>query len=357
MRNADKNLIIVLAGVFCLFLTSFVLNPQPQGDSFSYLEAIDFLKEGVKPEGLVFNRIITTFGGLWTIILLSGFSGSVLGSWFALNTFFYFLTAIVFYKILVLLFDEGKAAILGVFFFAGNYAILRFGLNFLMDLGGWTFYIFSLFFVLKYAKFGNKSDIMLASLMVGIGGLFKEYAFLGIIPIAAILIYENRNSFLNLLKAAALPSLVALIPIISVYLHAYFNFGYTYLDWFNTNQAYYHYDSRIIEYIKSFGSLLNFLGVLFAGGLVILIKERELLEPRIKLFLFSIFVSFLPVFFWPAITQRLLFISVPFVILVSCFLLKKQEKHWYTFIPILFAYIAASLFMDSFILKSVNLPF
>lgn len=326
-----------------------------QGDTTSYIEAINFLSGALEPSGLIFNRLITTFGGLQFIILLEPILG-LFGAWIFMNSIFYILICFVFYKIILTLFESRKTAILATLFLASNYAMLRFGLAYLMDIGGWAFYLISIYFTLRYIKYIYQRDLLLASFAVGIGGLFKEYAFLAIIPIAAILVYENRSSLLNLVKNSFTPALLAVGPIILVYVWAYFQFDYTYLDWLRVNQTYYLYNSRIVEYIKSLGSLLNVLGILFLGGLLVLWAEWTNIDSRIKLFLLSIFASFLPILFWPAITQRILFITAPFVIIVSSFLFKKYQKYWYVFIPVLLFYILINFFMDSHILPNVNLP-
>jgi hypothetical protein len=241
-------------------------------------------------------------------------------------------------------------------FLAGNYAMLNFGLNFLMDMGGWMFYILSIYFLQRYAKQQQRKDVLIASALVGVGGLFKEYAFLPIVSIAIFLIYENRHSIVSIIKESCLPALVALLPILAVYSFVFLKFGYTYVDWLEINQETYVYASRIIEYIKSIGSLLNFLGPLFLAGIVVLAKEWNMLEARVKVFLIAMLASFLPIFFWPAITQRVLFVIVPFTIIIATFLFRRYPRYFPVFMVILILYILTSFFMDSFLLKFINLP-
>lgn len=355
----NKNIILIILAISLLALCSlsiYFLHPRAIGDSISYLDSIKFLETGQLSPNFVPNRLTTTFGGLQIVRMFSWVFGSVLNVWMAMNIIFYFLLAIAFYRLLILIFENEKIALLGVLFLVGNYSILTFGLNYLMDIGGWTFYIFSALFSFRYLKFGDRKDIILASLCVGVGGLFKEYAFLGAIPIAIILIYENHNSIIEIFKKSILPAVIATLPIAFVYWYTYSYFGYTYLDWLGANEAYYIYSSRIIEYIKSFGSLTNILSFVFIGGLWTLYEGRNDFDEKTKIFIFSIFVSILPIFFWPAITQRILFIVVPFMVIVSSFIIKKYERYFYWFLPILALYILASFFMDSFILNFVNLP-
>lgn len=342
----------VLGGFSICFLA-----PQVSGDSISYLDSMSFLETREEVSGFAPNRLVTTFGGLQLIRLFSGVFGSVLGVWLSMNFIFYLLMGVAFYRLLLLIFESERTAFWGTLFLAGNYSALTFGLAYLMDVGGWAFYVFSLLFSFRYLKFGERREIILASVCVGLGGLFKEYALLGALPIAVILIWENWPSLIRIFKNSWLPALLALLPVGLVYWFIYSSFGYTYLDWLGNNSDYYTYKSRIAEYIKSFGSLLNMLGLIFAGGLWVLSKEWKKLEKENKIFLFAVFVSFLPIFFWPAITQRILFIAVPFVVLISSFLIKKYQKYWIVFLPVLALYLCLSFFMDSFLLNFINLPF
>ena len=66
-------------------------------------------------------------------------------------------------------------------------------------------------------------------------------------------------------------------------------------------------------------------------------------------------LSALPVFIRASITQRILFISVPALVIISSLFIKKIEKKWYIIIPILLAYVLSSFLMDSYILNAVNI--
>ena len=162
------------------------------------------------------------------------------------------------------------------------------------------------------------------------------------------------------MKKSWLPAIGAVLPVLIVYLTVYFSFHYTYADWVKNSYQYAYSSSlklRIIEYIKCFGSLFNFLGIFTAGGAYVFWKERKTMDPRVRLFVIAAVVSFLPVFFWGGITQRIMAITVPASIIVACFFFKKYEKYMYWFITFLLLYLLANFFMDSFILKFVNLPF
>jgi len=362
IKNKDEY--ILFAFLFLIIILSFlILKPKIVGDGLDYLNSINFLETGQKYIDFLPNRILTTFGGLASVIFLSKIFRSVTFSWIFINTIFYFLFNFLFYKTVLSIHKSRQVALVSTLFLATNYALISFGLNFLMDMGGWFFYMLSIYLVFKYLETDLRMYILSASISVGVGLLFKEYAVLGVIPIATVLVYQNfdRNSWLYSLKKiflnSIIPALFAVIPIIILYIFVYTKFHYTYIDWLNTNNERYSDFNKIVEYIKSYGSLLNVLGLIFIGGLYYFFKQFKYLDSKIKLYAVSVILSVLPMLVWPGITQRVLFVSVPVITIISSFFIKRFEDNIYFFTPLLLVYFLINIYMDSFILNYVNLPF
>lgn len=354
MSREDVILAISLILLFCS--TFYFLKPAIAGDGISYLEAMQVLDTGVIPSGFIPNRILTTFGGLLVPVLFAKIFGHIAFFWFTMNTVFFFLGGIVFYRLLALLTGHRQSALLGALFLMSSYAVIRFGLNFLMDMGGFALYAFSLFYMLKYALSQDRKYLLYASLATGIGGLFKEYALLSVIPIIVFLVYEHHKNIIELIRKSFLPAIFSSVPILIVYMCVFFVFDYAYTDWLATNQILYSYSSRVVEYVKTFGALLNFLGILFVSGLYVLSQEWSTIEKRVRAFLVAVCFSCLPVFFWPAITERILYCTVPFVIIVASYAIKKYQKYQFVFIVLLSLYIVCNFLLDAVILPAINLP-
>ncbi len=362
MKNQIDRETLVLA-IFLLFLSSFsllVITPQIKGDSVTYVEAVNFMQLGEFPDDFIPYRIVTTFGGLWTIITLSQIVGSIFQVWLSMNHMFFATSVFIFYYLVLKIFGDRRTALLCSLFFASNYAILTFGLHYLMDMAGWMFYIASLFFLFNYTEKQNYKHLLLSSVMVGVGGLFKEYALLGVIPIATLLIYENRDSLWTLFKNSYKPALIATIPILTIYLYVYFKFNYTYADWVVDSYKYEYSSSltlRLAEYVKAFGSLYNLLAIFVVLGFWNFWKNKENIDKRVKVFLLGCTLSVLPVFVWGGVTQRILFITVPVAIIFSGFFFKSNIKHEKISYLILLIYLSINVIMDSYLLDKINLPF
>lgn len=361
LTHTQARLILYVSLAVLCIVSFLVLKPyiDPQGDSPSYIQAMEVIQGSPVSADFVPNRILTSSLGLSISIALGSVTGGLDSGWMVMNIALYFLFAVTFYKILLLLFRNEDVAILATLFLASNYVAVTFGLNYYMDIGGWVFYILSLYFLLLYSRNGKLRDLLLSALAIGIGGLFKEYAFLACVAIFVYLVATQWRSPKSLIKNGLVSACVALAPfgvITFVVLHT---FNYTYATWFAFNHHYYVYASRLIEYVKALGSIYNFLAFLVLGGAYLVWKKREELmpDPNDRIFVAAVACSVSPILFWPAITQRILFITVPAAIIVVCFLFKRYDKRRYLFLLVLVVYVVVSFIMNSVILPGVNLPF
>ncbi|MFH1393047.1 MAG: glycosyltransferase family 39 protein [Patescibacteria group bacterium] len=322
-----------------------------------YKTSIDVLKTGNVPPDFIPNRILTTYAGLQTIVFLSYIFGSVLKAWLFMNIAFYIIANLFFYKLLEEFFENRKVAFWGTILLATNYAMITFGPTYLMDMGGWASYLMAIFLVFRFLKTQKIRYLVWGALVTGFGGLFKEYGFLGLIPILASLIFYYRNNLKNLIKYSILLSALAVLPAILVYILVYANYHYSYLDWFFYNKNLLRDSpSNFLSYVKVFGSLFTFGWFLFIGGICVLIKKRvEIFSKQQWIFIAAVFLSAIPLFAWPGITQRIFFITIPFLILISCVFLKKYESRIYYFIPLFMIYILVNCAMDKYILPLINI--
>lgn len=342
----------LIAGSYAIFQPTLISS----GDGPSYYDAIQVLAGQPAPPSFVPNRLVTSSLGLTLILLVAQVTG-VLGAWILLNMLYLVLMAAFHYGILMLVFSDKRVAFVGGLFLMGNYAAVVFGVHYLMDAGGWFFYVLALYFLARYARFARRSDIYFAALSAGVGGVIKEYALLGAVAFGLYLLWEYKERLLTYVRQMVLPSLVVLAPLLTVAFAILQYFGYSYANWFSSNSARYVYDSRIIEYIKAGGSLVNVLAIpTLIGAFLLITKRAKELPPRLRAYLWCVLGSALPVFVWPAITQRILFATMPAVVLLASVAVWHYRDRWHLFVPLLLIYIAASFTMNAYILPLVNLP-
>ncbi|OGD32435.1 hypothetical protein A3C91_02235 [Candidatus Azambacteria bacterium RIFCSPHIGHO2_02_FULL_52_12] len=364
MINAlkDKNAWIAVFLILAVWASVLViLQPRVTSDTLTYDQAMEVLKTGVAPDGFIPNRILTTYLGMQTILLLAAGDGDMRAAWVVMNSVFFFLTCFFFYKIILELYGKRNVAVAGMFLLATNYALIRNASDYVMDVGGWAFYIMALYFSLRYMKTDDFRYGLYAAVAVGIGAFFKEYAFLGFIALACVIIYQRRDAIGRAIKEIMLAGIVSFAPILLFYVAIYFQYHYSYLSWFayahESSKSYYgSYALKIAEYVKTFGSLYTFGWFLFLGGLYFLVRQKNaLLEKSSMMYLVFVGISALPVFAWPFITQRLSFPIIPFVIIISCLVFVKYEKKLLYFAPLLIVYAVTNYAMDDYVLRFVNI--
>lgn len=363
MFKEDKyksGLLILL--IFLSIFSIFFLHPGLSDDSYVYLDSMQVLKTGIEPAGFVPMKILSTYLGLRSIMFLSLFTRDILVSWLVLDSILYIVMGFFFFSLLKRIFREERTALLGTVLLATNYAAISFGLNYLMDIGGWAAYMASIYYAYRYMEAGDESRwIYVSSAIVGLGGLYKEYAFVACLVIAVAIIWKSYGNWKGILKKGSAAASLALAPAMLANVCGFYFFHYTYLDWFLYNQEAYVYQNRLVEFIKSFGSIYTFGWFLFAGGLYMLVRQSRRFfadkDPdRNTIFIWSVLFSSVVVLLWPVVT-RVLFITMPGVILVSCIAIQKISRKYWLLIPILILYIISAYLMDSFILNFVNLPF
>ena len=125
-RNFYIKLFLILALALLVVFSIYFLKPEIKGDGKTYFEAMRVLSSGTVSENFTPNRILTTFLGLEAAILFSKILGSING-WLVMNILFYFASCIIFFNLLLKIYDSQKTALSGTLFLASNYAMLRFG--------------------------------------------------------------------------------------------------------------------------------------------------------------------------------------------------------------------------------------
>lgn len=345
-----------------------------QGDAVSYVDAAKayaenihlninlppgpLTRETVTPEIVAVHRMLTAPLGIEILRVFAWITGSFEVGWLVMDTFLLFGGSIALYLLLARFYESERVAFIGGLFYAGNYSMLSQGMGYFMDIGGWFFYLLALLLIYLYIESSNYRMLVIAALVIASGGLFKENAYMACIPIAAILLFEHYRRPLTLFARSVPLALIVTLPAVAQHLHVYREYGYTYSYWVNLSKDFYEYDSVLIEYFKSFGSLLTFLAPIALFGAYEFVRRffDPTLDHKKKVFLVSVLASSIPAVLWPAITQRVLFLAVPGLILFAGLFVKRFEAYWYAFIPLIILYVLAALTMDSFILNYVNLP-
>lgn len=353
----------LMFSVTVVLLSVFFFQPNLNGgDTTTYVQSMRVISGGQIEAGFMPNRLVSTYLGLRVILLVNGLFNNLLFSWILINSILFVVMSVVFYSLAKRIYENGKVAFWTTVLLAGNYAAINFGPSALMDVGGWLFYISSVYYSYKYFQSKNTNSFWLASFLIAIGGLWKEYTFLAFVVLFLSYLFNEWRKLKEFIKNMFLAGLIAFTPFALLNVYIYLNFHYTYADWF-AYQTVYVYKSRIVEYVKAFGSLYNigwfaFLAgaYVFYGKLVTAYKNKVMNKETLDyIFILFVLVSVSPFPIWLAITQRILFITMPGVILITGMYFKKYERQAVYINLFLILYLMASFFMNSYILGHINI--
>ena len=362
LRAPISQSVLILAGALLgLYIASFAyLQPvfDVAGDAPGYLQTMRVMNGSIEqPEAFTPNRILTTFLSTGSVSLLGGITGNYLASWFFINTLYFFGLAFVCFFLFRRVTGSDTGSILGALFVVGNYDVIVFGLNYLMDLTGWFWFTLSLLFLFKHVdrevREGN-SYLWLAVLAAGLGGLFKEYAYFAFIPIGLFLIWEHWRSPLHLIKRSVPFAIAAIVPTVLVHIGVYLIYGYTYLDWYGMNTSTFAFGGWLWNFSRSILVVLSLLlPVALLGLRAFILEMRATPDPRRILFVATLVVPALAVLLWPIITERLVFLVVPLAGLLAAYAVKRYERHWPWFGFVWLLYVILACVTDGLILSKL----
>lgn len=283
------------------------------GDTVDYVNLIHwFSGEG---DGFEVARILRPLGPF--LALPFEFLGDGAGL-IAQNVLFYFLAALLVFKIVALVFTSKKQALFAVLFFITATPVIESGLAYLTDMGAWFFYLLSLFLTLSYLKNKDEKLVILNGFLSGIGVLMKENGGLGAVFFGLMILFSRefniKEKIMKIMKFGA----VFLVPVMALQFFAYQQFHYTSLDWYLKHSSGAPEEGIMMTLFRYFGQLFRILGILWIFFLVGFWREfKERNWSRIKIFLALVPAS-LSFFFWEvAGGGRAAFIFAPLGILIA----------------------------------------
>lgn len=352
--------VLVLIAINTLLYSVFLLHTPTRipGDTPTYVAGADYLTGGLSPDVLVpLNRLLSAPLFIATIAGLSHFTGDTLSAIYALNFFFYFLSIFVFYHLALQVFQQRRIAFISALLYATTYGLSSFGVNYLADMSGWFFFVLTSLFAMRFFRGLKTRDFVLGLLSTIVGVFFKEYGGLGLITLSLLILFSPL-SIKNKLKYLGLAALGLLAALAVYHYWFYLHFHYSYFDWYRYNLK--MYAAPGVEAAGRYGLVLmtKVLGwvylvgwPLFAWGLWRLWQRGE---RQLYLVLVSLLPASLSFLLWPALTQRIVFVFVPWLILVSAFGVSRWPR--WTLVLVV-AFYALINYATPWLIPIINLPF
>lgn len=352
--------LLILAIINLIIVFSLVKAPlQGNGDLPSYLEAMKFLQSKSYGEEFMINRVLTSPLMLYSSIFFGYLVGGEQTGMLAVNLIFYFLIVIVFYKLVKLIYQNEKVALFASILFFANYCMFSYGTTYRVDIGGWFFFLLGTLFAVKYhqSQLRNKRAFVYSVLSAVIGVLFKEYGALSLISLSFLILFSSVDFKEKIKKILGAAALFIIIPGF-YYLFFYLKYNYSYFNWYFQIIDIYVKNPRTPDIQYHPILLIKVLSWLFLAGWPIFLwglyqEYKNFIKERAKILL-ALLPASLTFLFWPALTQRIAFIFVPWLALMSGFGLSKI-KNRYLVISILVIYVLVNYFTRPWLLSIINL--
>lgn len=340
--------------VISAFLLALVLlrGIQRFDDTSVYLSAMQQIqgKTPLYPESQYITAVIPLLNNPATIVLSAGLGkivGSELTGLAIVNAFGYLIAVYFFYLLAQLVFrDEEKAggtplSFLAALFLASNYSLLKFGPGaYLVDMPGWLWYIVALYCGVRFFYKREERFAYLAGFFSMIGLFFKEYGGIGILTLIPLIFFTDlswRQKIILSIKSGSF-----LLINVGYHILMYFERGYLYFNRYQTVITDFAPNQTIIRTIKVLGSLYLVGWPLAAWG--VLVSWNERMSQRNKVFI-AMLPSALIFFAYPAYDQRISFIAVPLLSLLTALGLSKIRSRLLVY-SVVVVYIVSNFFMD-----------
>lgn len=268
---------------------------QRYGDTPEYLQTIRLL--GGEDSGVILRRIITPLGPF--LALPFEFLGEGAGL-VVQNIIFYLLSAFLIFRITELIYHQKKQALLASLLFSSSVPLLTTGLAYLIDMGGWFFYLLSIFLTLLYLKNKEGKFITLNGLLSGLGTLMKESGVLGMPFFGLAILLSGDLKFKEKISKLLHFAVFFLIPFLAFQAFMFKYFHFTFLNVYlngRVGQAAGE-EGLILSSMRYLGQFFIVLGTLWPFVLIGALREvREKNQARLKIFL-ALLPSSLSFLFW-----------------------------------------------------------
>lgn len=295
---------LLLVGVASLAMFAALYGFHPTVDTDSYLLAIDFYSG--RGDIIYPNRYLNPLYPVAAATFLPFLSAE--SSLTVLNIIFFLGLLGLTYDLIRRVFKKESLGFMTAALVATAYPMLRYALPLQQDMGGFFWFVLTIYGAWRWFESKNWAWFYLASAAVAFGVLTKESGCMGAIFMGIIIILDKAKLKDKIIRVG----LFSILPLFTIIVNARrgTDVDYDSLRWFIDNwQVYAPTNYTFIKFVGVNSTAFNLAWIAGAVGLYFLIKNWRQIDKNIKIYLLAIIPASLTYFLWPLFIGRTVFIS------------------------------------------------
>ncbi len=297
-------LALLAAATANLVIFYFAFGFHPNNDTTGFIDLIKFFR-GYNVDFFP-ARYLNPFYAIVSAKLL--FFLSPEQSLIATNIAFYYGLVFLTYGLIRRVFKNNFIGFVTALTVMTGYAMLRYALTQVQDMGGYFWFVLTIYAGWRWWENKNKSWLYLGGIAVAFGVLTKESGSMGALFVGILFLLDKvswKERILNFIKFSIFP--FATIVINSFRGH---DVNYSSASWFVSNwKSFAAENFTLLRWFGVHASTYNILWLFIGIGLYFLIKNWRSLDTNIKIYLLAVIPSSLSYYSWPMFIARTVFIS------------------------------------------------
>jgi hypothetical protein len=210
--------------------------------------------------------------------------------------------------------DRLSLAVPATLLFVFSYPVLGYGLDLYIETGAWLFYVLALYFTLRYARSPSRRNVLLASLVIGVGFWWKEYSVVNGLVLGMMIIWHPGLRLRAKVTHAALAALPFLAFHVAWQAHIYQQYRYTYVEWYlHGGASGFKTQFTVLNLLKTPFALLMGAWTFVPAGLM-RFRECDLIERRFVVVTGACACLF---FTWGHVSSRLFYVMTPPLVVLA----------------------------------------
>lgn len=316
IKNHKRNLLILIVLIVAqLFLYSRLYGFRFNNDTDSFIMSFEFFRgneSNIHPPRYL-NPFYPLVGSTFFGFLSSAHALIVM------NIIFYFGMVLLTYDLVRRVFKNNAVGFLSAMMVMTSYAIIRYGLTQVQDIGGYFWFLLTLYCGWRWWEENDRKWLIVGGIATAFGILTKESGAMGALFVGIIMIVKNWKELKKLLINF---TIFSIWPAVTILVNWYRgkDVQYNSLQWFK--YAWTQYGSYNYTFFKFFSinlSTFNIAWVAIGIGLVFLYRNRKQIDRNVWLYLLAAIPSSLSYFAWSLFISRTVFISAWLVLPIAAY--------------------------------------